>query len=167
MCTIDIIKASLHWSKQCHQYISVPSRDKFLGTPRIEPGAAGWEASVLPLCYAAPLLLFFTWSFCSFQTSCWRPWRRGSSPTTWCCTISKPTDSTKFGKISWRSSNRIELQVKKLSRSLSLKIGTQRYKIVYLRSQNVPIKLVLPHAAQLGIKFLGKTVLLHLLEGPF
>ena len=24
--------------------------------PRIEPGAAGWEAWTLPLCYAAPLL---------------------------------------------------------------------------------------------------------------
>ena len=32
---------------------------KFLGTPRIKPGAAGWEASILPLCYAAPLLRVF------------------------------------------------------------------------------------------------------------
>ena len=27
------------------------------GAPRLEPGAAGWEAQTLPLCYAAPLLL--------------------------------------------------------------------------------------------------------------
>ena len=33
-----------------------------MGTLRIEPGAAGWEARTLPLCYAAPLpvLLFNT-----------------------------------------------------------------------------------------------------------
>ena len=29
--------------------------NKFLGTLRIEPEAAGWEASVLPLCFAPPL----------------------------------------------------------------------------------------------------------------
>ena len=30
------------------------SSENFLETPRIEPGAAGWEARTLPLCYAAP-----------------------------------------------------------------------------------------------------------------
>ena len=40
-------------SKQCCQKISATSRmKKFLGTPRIEPGAAGWEARMLPLCFA-------------------------------------------------------------------------------------------------------------------
>ena len=29
-------------------------KKEFLGAPRIEPGAAGWEARTLPLCYAAP-----------------------------------------------------------------------------------------------------------------
>ena len=29
------------------------SSEKLLGTPRIEPGAAGWETRTLPLCYAA------------------------------------------------------------------------------------------------------------------
>ena len=38
----------------------------------IEPGAAGWEASMLPLCYAAPLLLAFysKFSFCFQARSC-------------------------------------------------------------------------------------------------
>ena len=29
-------------------------REKFLGMPSIEPGAAGWEARMLPMCCAAP-----------------------------------------------------------------------------------------------------------------
>ena len=32
------------------------SREKYSGTLRIKPGAAGWEARMLPLCYAAPLV---------------------------------------------------------------------------------------------------------------
>ena len=47
-------QASVHCSKQCYQIISATSRKKFLRMPRIKPGAAGWEARMLPLCYAAP-----------------------------------------------------------------------------------------------------------------
>ena len=36
----------VYCSKQWHQYISATS-----STPRIEPGAAGWEVRMLPLCY--------------------------------------------------------------------------------------------------------------------
>ena len=33
--------------------------EKFLGMPRIKPGAAGWEAQTPPLCYEGLLLLLF------------------------------------------------------------------------------------------------------------
>ena len=40
-------------------------QNKFLGTPRIEPEAAEWDAKILPLCYAAPLKpkIVFQWKF--------------------------------------------------------------------------------------------------------
>ena len=39
-------------SKKCQRNIN--NSEKFLGTPRIEPAAAGLETRTLPLCYAAP-----------------------------------------------------------------------------------------------------------------
>ena len=47
-------QASVHFSKQCHQWISTTAREQLLGMIRIEPRAAGWEKSMVPLCYAAP-----------------------------------------------------------------------------------------------------------------
>ena len=41
------------WFNLCN--INNFSSEKKLGRLRIKPGAAGWEASMLPLCYAAPL----------------------------------------------------------------------------------------------------------------
>ena len=32
---------------------NIKNSEKLLGTPRIKPGAAGWEGRMLPLCYAA------------------------------------------------------------------------------------------------------------------
>ena len=55
--------SSFPQSKKCCRLISATSRinffrknlsEKFLGMPRIKPGAAGWEARTLPLSYAAP-----------------------------------------------------------------------------------------------------------------
>ena len=37
----------VHCSKQCRQYISETSRDKFLGRPRVKPEATGCEARTL------------------------------------------------------------------------------------------------------------------------
>ena len=51
-------RASVHCSKQCRQLISATSSIKFLGAPRIEPGAAEWELSLVPLCYAPPSTLW-------------------------------------------------------------------------------------------------------------
>ena len=73
-------KASVRCSKQCCQKISATPRiepgllaekqvsqqhqgKKFLGTPRIKPGAAGWEATTLLLCCAPPVKYIYFNSF--------------------------------------------------------------------------------------------------------
>ena len=54
------IQAFPHY-KNCRRLISAASRfrKKFWGTPRIEPGAVGWEARTQPRCYAPSLLFTF------------------------------------------------------------------------------------------------------------
>ena len=63
-------------SKKCGRLISATSMnnssEKFLGKLRKEPGAIGWEARMLPLCYAPPL----TSSFFTARTE-------GSNPIIW------------------------------------------------------------------------------------
>ena len=55
---LDMVQLTL--SSLCPLFRAVLSinlsniKRNFLGTLRIEPKAAGWEASILPLCYAAP-----------------------------------------------------------------------------------------------------------------
>ena len=44
-------RSAVDQSQQHHEWIS---SEKFLGTPRFEPWAAGWESRMLPLCYVAP-----------------------------------------------------------------------------------------------------------------
>ena len=58
----QLIKLFLHCpkTKQCTLSINLGNiknfyRKNFLEMPRIEPGLAGWEAQMLPLCYADPL----------------------------------------------------------------------------------------------------------------
>ena len=46
--SIDLFKLPLR--AKCRWF----NLKEFLGTPRIEPGAAGWEARTLPLCYTLP-----------------------------------------------------------------------------------------------------------------
>ena len=41
-------------SNQCRRLNLSKNQNNFLGILRIEPGATGWEARILPLCYAAP-----------------------------------------------------------------------------------------------------------------
>ena len=64
VCSIDTV----HWLSSVAQLISL--QNNFLGVPRIEPTAAGWEVRTLPLCYALPLSLsLFVWvhlSICLF-----------------------------------------------------------------------------------------------------
>ena len=59
-------------SKKCRQLISATSMiilpNKFLGMSRIEPGTAGWEAQMLPLCYAAPTGFFILLKYETFVT---------------------------------------------------------------------------------------------------
>ena len=42
------------WSQYCSQ--TKQSREEITAEPGFEPGAAGWEARILPLCYAAPII---------------------------------------------------------------------------------------------------------------
>ena len=52
-CTVhSFLSSAVPWINLCD------IENKSSGTRRIEPGAAGWEARTLPLCYATPLLLF-------------------------------------------------------------------------------------------------------------
>ena len=61
-CSTSLPLASTRWawltlSSLCPllKAVSVSkSSEKFLRMPRIKPGAPGWEASMLPLCYASP-----------------------------------------------------------------------------------------------------------------
>ena len=47
-------QASVHCSKQCRKITQQHQDKKLSGMRRIKPRAGRWEASKLPLCYAAP-----------------------------------------------------------------------------------------------------------------
>ena len=55
-------QASVHFSLTSNVDKSQQHHKTYLGTPRIKPGAAGWETRMLTLCYAAPLLTICKWT---------------------------------------------------------------------------------------------------------
>ena len=87
MGLIDITKPLSTVISSTRKKISPTSREKFLGTPRTKPKAAEWEASLLPLCYAAPpkssfLLLQTQARAKTWLTTTTEPSSRGASPST-------------------------------------------------------------------------------------
>ena len=97
-------------------YVINQSTEKFLGTTGIEPWAAGWEASMIPPCYAAPTLfvrnllsanllafsvIWLTREYrrvCLFQSWSWSPSSRlswpVSSPSTASSSLSSSPESS-------------------------------------------------------------------------
>ena len=62
-CSTSLLLSSTRWvqlslSSLCLLFWAAPSINlewNYLGTPSIEPGASGWDARMLPLCFATPL----------------------------------------------------------------------------------------------------------------
>ena len=59
ICEISCLSTSWVGSLNTVHELSNIEKKKISAEPGFEPGAAGWEAWMLPLCYAAPLELFF------------------------------------------------------------------------------------------------------------